>query len=86
LGVVGGCGLRVRPGAGGCRRWRLRWRALAGYFSEAFGIGVWVGGIRGYGAQVGRAQVVVADQLELGLVWLFWAHAGIGGRLADGLA
>jgi hypothetical protein len=43
-------------------------------------------GIRGGGAEVSGAQVVVADQLELALVRPVRTHAAIAGRLTDRLA
>jgi hypothetical protein len=60
--------------------------APLGYFPDSPGTGVRVAGIRGGGAEVSGAQVVVADQLELALVWLVRTHASIAGRLTDGLA
>jgi hypothetical protein len=57
-----------------------------GYFPDPAGTGVRVGGIRVGGAEVSGTQVVVADKLELALVWLVRAYAAIAGRLAYGLA
>ena len=59
--------------------------ALPGYLPDLSGVGVRVGGVRGGGAEVSRAEVVIADQLELALVRLVRTHAAIAGRLTDGL-
>src|SRR5580692_5318315 len=60
--------------------------AVGGYLPHPSGTGVRVAGTRGGRAEVGRAQVVVADQPELALVGLVRIHAPIAGRLADGPA
>jgi len=59
--------------------------ALRGYFPDPAGTGVRVGEIRGGGAEVSDAQVVIADQLELALVRLVRVHAAIVAWLARGL-
>jgi hypothetical protein len=59
---------------------------LPDYFPYPARASVRVREIRGGGAQVGGAEVIVADQLELTLVRLVRNHAAIAGRLTDGLA
>jgi hypothetical protein len=60
--------------------------ALPGYLPDPSGTRVRVVGIRGRGAEVSGAQVVVADQLKLALVRPVRTHAAVAGRLTERLA
>jgi hypothetical protein len=57
--------------------------ALPVYLPHPSGAGVRVGGPRCRRAEVGGAQVIVADQLELAVARLVWARAAIVARLTD---
>jgi len=86
--MADGCGGIVRHlGVGSSQRGGSPWLARfsrPGHFPDPSGAGVRVDGTRGEGTQVGDAEVVIADEVELaivarfiaGIVALGWRAAG----------